>query len=80
MRKLKAIIFDLDGTLAATEEIHRQAFNAAFNEFNIPFQWSISEYIHLLSITGGKERIYKFLKSQNFVAPDTENLRDYTLN
>jgi len=79
MRKLKAIIFDVDGTLAATEETHRQAFNAAFKEFNVPFQWSIPEYIHLLSISGGKERMYKFLKSQNFVASDTENLRDYTL-
>ena len=79
MRELKAIIFDVDGTLAATEETHRQAFNEAFKEFNIPFQWSVSEYIQLLSVSGGKERIFKFLKSQNFVAPDTENLRDYTL-
>ena len=27
---LKALIFDLDGTMADTEELHRQAFNAAF--------------------------------------------------
>ena len=79
MSKLKAIIFDLDGTLAATEETHRQAFNEAFKEFKTPFQWSVSEYIQLLSISGGKERILKFLKSQNFEAPGKENLRDYTL-
>ncbi len=78
MRKLKAIIFDVDGTLAATEETHRQAFNDAFKEFDIPFQWSISEYIQLLSISGGKERIYQFLKSQTFDIPGKENLRDYT--
>jgi HAD superfamily hydrolase (TIGR01509 family) len=76
---LKAIIFDVDGTLAATEETHRQAFNEAFREFNIPFHWSVSEYIQLLSISGGKERIYKFLKLQNFNAPENEKLRDYTL-
>lgn len=79
MRKLKAIIFDVDGTLAATEETHRQAFNAAFTEFNIPFQWSVSEYIELLNISGGKERIYKFLQSKEFNAPENRNLRDYTL-
>ena len=79
MRILKAIIFDVDGTLAATEETHRQAFNAAFNEFNIPFQWSVSEYIELLNISGGKERIFKFLQSNEFIAPENGNLRDYTL-
>jgi len=79
MRKLKAIIFDVDGTLAATEETHRQAFNAAFTEFNIPFQWSVSEYIELLEISGGKERILQFLQSKEFAAPGNENLREYTL-
>ncbi len=79
MRKLKAIIFDVDGTLAATEETHRQAFNAAFKEFDIPFQWSVSEYIELLNISGGKERILKFLQSKEFAAPGNESLRDYTL-
>jgi len=79
MRKLKAIIFDLDGTLAATEETHRQAFNAAFTEFNIPFQWSVSEYIELLDISGGKERILQFLQSKEFAAPENKSLRDYTL-
>jgi len=79
MSKLKAIIFDMDGTLAATEETHRQAFNEAFKEFHTPFQWSVSEYIQLLSISGGKERIFKFLKLQNFNVPENEKLRDYTL-
>ena len=27
---LESLIFDLDGTMADTEEAHRQAFNAAF--------------------------------------------------
>jgi len=79
MRKLKAIIFDVDGTLAATEETHRQAFNAAFTEFNTPFQWSVSEYIELLDISGGKERILQFLQSKEFASPGNESLRDYTL-
>ena len=28
--RLQALVFDVDGTLADTEEAHRQAFNAAF--------------------------------------------------
>lgn len=79
MLKLKAIIFDVDGTLAATEETHRLAFNEAFVEFKIPFQWSVSEYIDLLAISGGKERIYNFLKLKKFTVPENESLRDYTL-
>jgi len=79
MRKLKAIIFDVDGTLAATEETHRQAFNEAFKEFDIPFQWSVPEYIELLAISGGKERILKFLQSKEFKAPGNGSLRDHTL-
>ena len=63
MPHLKAIIFDVDGTLANTEETHRQAFNASFREFDLPFQWSEQEYTRLLAISGGKERIYHFLKN-----------------
>jgi beta-phosphoglucomutase-like phosphatase (HAD superfamily) len=57
MNRLKAIIFDMDGTLADTEEIHRKAFNAAFDQFNIPCQWDQQLYKRLLSISGGRERI-----------------------
>jgi len=61
MRRLKAIIFDMDGTLADTEEIHRQAFNLAFTEFNLPWQWSPSEYKRLLAVSGGRERIRYYM-------------------
>jgi len=65
MVRLKAIIFDVDGTLANTEEIHRQSFNEAFTEFGIDGTWSAREYTNLLSISGGKERIIAWLKSRN---------------
>ena len=29
--RIKCLIFDFDGTLAETEEAHRNAFNKAFN-------------------------------------------------
>ena len=62
MGELKAIIFDMDGTLADTEELHRQAFNLAFRECNCPLNWPRREYKQLLSISGGKERIYHCLR------------------
>ena len=42
--KLKGIIFDVDGTIADTEEIHRQAFNQAFSDFNLNWHWSKPKY------------------------------------
>ncbi len=69
MNPLKAIIFDMDGTLAETEEIHRQAFNIAFAEFDLPLNWSIPQYRRLLSICGGKERIRLCLKAEGSSIP-----------
>lgn len=54
---LQAVIFDVDGTLADTEEAHRRAFNAAFAEAGLPWQWDAALYRDLLAIAGGKERI-----------------------
>ena len=58
---LEALIFDLDGTLADTEETHRQAFNAAFIEFALWWDWSPSLYVRLLEISGGKERLRHYI-------------------
>jgi HAD superfamily hydrolase (TIGR01509 family) len=54
---IAALLFDVDGTLADTEETHRLAFNAAFAEHGLPFAWSPDEYEVLLRIGGGKERL-----------------------
>ena len=55
--QLHALIFDVDGTLAETEELHREAFNQTFNEFDLPWHWDQDRYRVLLKITGGKERM-----------------------
>ena len=59
---LKAIIFDVDGTMAETEEVHRQAFNNAFAHFRLGWRWDRKTYGELLRVTGGKERIRHFAK------------------
>ena len=58
MSKLKALLFDVDGTLADTErDGHRVAFNKAFQEAGIDWDWTVEHYGALLTVTGGKERI-----------------------
>lgn len=58
-----ALILDVDGTLADTErDGHRLAFNAAFAEVGLAWNWSEELYGELLAVTGGKERIRFFLE------------------
>lgn len=54
---LEALIFDVDGTVAETEDLHRRAFNLAFAKNGIEIAWQAEEYRRLLHIPGGKERI-----------------------
>ncbi|MBU0752913.1 MAG: HAD family hydrolase [Gammaproteobacteria bacterium] len=55
---LQALIFDVDGTLADTErDGHRIAFNAAFAEAGMSWNWDAALYGELLAVTGGKERM-----------------------
>jgi HAD superfamily hydrolase (TIGR01509 family) len=61
--KLKALIFDVDGTLADTEEAHRTAFNEAFLQHGLDWHWDGPLYARLLWITGGKERLRVYIDS-----------------
>ncbi len=60
---LQALIFDVDGTLAETEDVHRQAFNLAFKAAGLKWHWDRQLYRRLLSVTGGKERLSHFLSA-----------------
>ena len=65
MRRLQALIWDVDGTLAETErDGHRVAWNLAFEALGVPWRWSVARYGELLLITGGKERLLHDLASQ----------------
>lgn len=73
MNELKALLFDVDGTLADTErDGHRVAFNRAFADAGLDWDWTPELYGKLLAVTGGKERIRYYLDSFNttFVRPD----------
>ena len=60
---IEALIFDVDGTMADTEEAHRVAFNLAFERQRLGWTWTRTEYKGLLSVTGGKERITAYIES-----------------
>ena len=69
---LKALIFDVDGTLADTErDGHRPAFNAAFKEYGLDWDWDVPLYGELLAVTGGKERMKFYVERfrPDFVKP-----------
>ena len=69
MGTLTTLLFDVDGTLAETEEIHRESFNRAFAQAGLDWVWSKALYAELLRVTGGKERIRYFLDTH---LPDFE--------
>lgn len=62
---LRAILWDVDGTLAETErDGHRVAFNLAFSTLDIPWRWSEARYGELLAVAGGLERILHDMDTQ----------------
>jgi HAD superfamily hydrolase (TIGR01509 family) len=67
--RIKALIFDVDGTLADTEEAHRRAFNAAFAQQGLDWNWSKRRYAKLLATAGGKERLAAFIDSLGLPPP-----------
>ncbi|PSC76200.1 haloacid dehalogenase-like hydrolase domain-containing protein [Micractinium conductrix] len=58
---LQALIFDCDGVIVESEEIHRLAYNAAFAQFDVrcpnnpgsPVVWSVEYYDQLQNKVGG---------------------------
>jgi len=78
MPKLEALIFDVDGTLADTErDGHRVAFNMAFADAGLDWDWSPELYGELLAVTGGKERIRFYLERFNTEFEKPENFDEF---
>ena len=78
---LRAVLWDVDGTLAETErDGHRLAFNRAFAEAGLPIQWDPEAYGTLLAITGGAERIAAALEQREGVTPDPERVATLQAN
>ncbi len=69
---LQALIFDVDGTLAETADIHRAAFNQVFEEFHTGWCWDRQTYSYLMNMMDDSEmlRAYNAMSAaKNFRKP-----------
>jgi HAD superfamily hydrolase (TIGR01509 family) len=71
-----ALIFDVDGTIADTEEAHRQSFNEAFRAFHLDWSWDVALYGELLKVTGGKERIASYIERLELPPAERRRMKD----
>ena len=78
--ELSAVLFDVDGTIAETEEFHRKSFNEAFKEFNLDWFWDEAIYTELINVGGGKERIMHHIKRAWPEMLNYKNLSKYIEN
>nr|GEZ09572.1 haloacid dehalogenase-like hydrolase domain-containing protein At4g39970 [Tanacetum cinerariifolium] len=74
LRPMEALIFDCDGVILESEDLHRQAYNFAFAHFNVrcpPFaetlNWSTEFYDVLQNqIGGGKPKMRWYFKENDW--------------
>jgi HAD superfamily hydrolase (TIGR01509 family) len=67
----KALIWDIDGTVAETErDGHLVAFNTAFAQLGLPWCWDEAEYAVLLHVTGGRERLLQGMRTRTDAPAD----------
>ena len=74
-----ALLFDCDGVIIETEELHRLAYNAAFNEFNLkidnePVEWTVAYYDILQNtVGGGKNKMFFHFRNTTGTFPTFED-------
>lgn len=75
---LRAVIFDVDGTLAETErDGHRDAFNRAFERLGLPDRWDELLYDQLVRVAGSRERLaHYFDRHRSLSAAERERLAE----
>ena len=76
-KMLLSAVFDVDGTIAETEELHRMSFNESFKEFNLNWFWDKPIYKRLINIGGGKERIEHYIRRAWPEMLEYKNLNKY---
>ena len=61
--ELRGLFLDFDGTIAETERFgQRVAYNHAFAELGLDWNWDETLYGELLAVAGGKERLRYYLE------------------
>jgi HAD superfamily hydrolase (TIGR01509 family) len=74
--KTKALIFDVDGTLVDTEELHRKAFNQVFVNYNLAWEWTPELYTDLLHYSGGVDRLFAYVQRSGMTASEKSYLTE----
>jgi HAD superfamily hydrolase (TIGR01509 family) len=74
--KTRALIFDVDGTLVDTEELHRKAFNQVFVNYNLAWEWTPELYIDLLHHSGGVDRLFAYVQRSGMTASEKAYLTE----
>lgn len=72
---LQAILFDLDGTVIDSEEVHRRAYNQTFMEFGLTWDWTPDVYADLLALSGGEARLASHIDGLDAPGGEKERLR-----
>jgi HAD superfamily hydrolase (TIGR01509 family) len=70
---LRAIVFDLDALTDIECDGHRVAYNAAFANHGLDFQWSVARYRQLLALTDERQRVLAELRKRG-VATESDVL------
>jgi len=68
-----ALVFDVDGTLAETDDVRRAAFNLAFQDTGLRWRWSRRVYADLRAHASSSDKIERFVQHHNIeAAPDLD--------
>ena len=70
-----AAIFDLDSTLLDSVDLHALAWQEAFLEFGLGWDWTPDLYTELLAVSGGVDRIASYIDSLGLPAAEKIRLR-----
>ena len=62
---MNAVLFGSIGSIVESSEIQRQAFNLAFEQHGLDWNWSKQEYAELLESSGGRHRIANQASAKN---------------
>ena len=61
---MNAILFGSIGSIVESSEIQRQAFNQAFKQHDLDWNWSAKEYADLIKNSGGRQRVADYASSK----------------
>jgi len=64
LKKLSAVIFDLDALADVENAGHRPAFNAAFSALGLDIEWSVARYRQLQALTDERRRVAAELRKR----------------